>query len=341
MIAAAVFVRGRIDQGASDSASASGRPTGVLVCTPELRKVCDQLKTANPDLTVRVEDAGTTYAALTSGAALTDATKVDAWLAPQPWPAMVDEARQRAGRDAAFDAPSGVLARSPMVMVVWTDRLVALKGSCPGGAVDWACVGTDAGRAWTDVGGDAAWGAVKPGHPPADKSATGLFTFALATGEKLGRTDYSRNDLSDAAYREWATNLEQNVPTFTPSAGTALDAMLSQGRSSFDVAGAIEATAGPSVAASREKDNLAILYPAPVTTADVVLAPTKGNESGARIKRLLESAPAAAALAQAGWRVPGQPAAAGIDAGQALPDPNPLPRAGVLQAVRETWTEVK
>jgi hypothetical protein len=341
MIGGAFLYRSRADSKDAEKAEEASRPTGTLVCTPELSAACDQLRKANPSLTTRVEEAGVTYATLVDPKANRDSAKLDAWLAPQPWPAMVAEQRTASSLDPLLAEPSKVLARSPIVMVVWKDRLAALERTCPAGTADWKCVGTVAGKPWTEAGGDASWGAVKPGHGPPDRSAAGLFTFAQATGQYLGRTDYARNDLDDPDYRVWANQLEQAVPTFTPSTGSAVGQMLSFGRSSFDVAGSIEANAGPAIAGSREKDALSILYPAPVATADVVLVPLRGSDAGGRVKQLLESTAGLQALSQTGWRVDGQPTIPGVNTTIVLDPQTNLPRAGVMAALRDVWKEVK
>jgi len=342
MIGGAFLFRARADSKQADAVDEANRPTGTLVCTPELAPVCDQLHKANPTLSTRVEEAGVTYAALTDPKATRDGAKIDAWLAPQPWPAMVDEQRKTASLDPMFGDASKVLARSPIVTVIAKDRLAVLQHFCPGGTVDWKCVGQVASKPWTDAGGEASWGAVKPGHGAPDKSASGLFTFAQATGQYLASTDYARNDLADGNYRLWANQLEQAVPTFSPSAGSAVAQMVSFGRSSFDVAGAIEANAGPLIAGSREKANLSILYPAPVATADVVLVPLRGSDPGGRMKQLLESSQGQEALGQSGWRVDGQPTVAGVDATVVLdPQKTNVPRAGVMLALRDVWSQVK
>ena len=56
--------------------------------------------------------------------------------------------------------------------------------------------------------------------------------------------------------------------------------------------------------------------------------------------KLMESSNAAAALAAAGWRVDGQPAAAGVPDQPALPAESNVPKAGVLQALRSLWIDV-
>jgi Bacterial extracellular solute-binding protein len=344
MIVLASLVRSRLDAN-GDSEAVATEATGNLVCVTELRTVCERLHAIAPDLQVRVEDMSVTSATLTNPKFNMVTDKVDAWLVPQPVPTMVTDTRQRAGSEPILDTPSKVLARSPVVLTVWhrsrddkAGREETLQAACGNQPIAWPCLGTNAGRSWTEIGGLEAWGRVKPGHPSPGTSATGLLVLAQASGAQLGRADYARQDLFEPEYLAWLTQLEQAIPTLTPSTGSPLAQMLSEGPSTFDAAGSIEALAGPSIPISREKDRLSILYPSPVATADVVLAPVRGSESGGRVKNLLESDRAAVILAENGWRVPGQPVANGVRADLALPDGNGLPGAGVLAALLEAWS---
>jgi hypothetical protein len=344
MIVLASLVRSRLDaNGGSEAVAAEA--TGNLVCVAELRTVCEQLHAIAPDLQVRIEDMGVTSAALSNPKFNLVNDKVDAWLVPQPVPAMVTDSRQRAGSEPVLDTPSKVLARSPVVLAVWhrsgdekAGREEALQGACGNQPVAWPCLGTTAGRKWTEIGGLEAWDRVKPGHPSPATSATGLLVLAQASAAQIGRAGYARQDLFEPGYLAWLTQLEQAVPTFTPSGGSPLREMLSTGPSTFDAAGSVEALAGPSISISRYKDRLSILYPSPVATVDVVLAPVRGSESGGRVKNLLESDRAAVILAENGWRVAGQPAAGGVRGDLVLPDGNGLPGAGVLAALLEAWS---
>jgi hypothetical protein len=322
------------DDGDGGGDASSG---GTVLCVPEVEQVCRALAEEDPDLEVTIEEAGTTFERL-STAGDADDVDVDAWLAPAPFPAMVDGARAATGLDPLFGEASPVLARSPLVLVLWDDRLAVLEAAC-GGEPDWRCIGELSGGTWADIGGQSSWGRLKPGHGPADTSATGLLVLAQASGQYLGRTDYASNDFADPGYRAWLTQLEDAVPTFTPSAGTPLDQLLFSGPSSFDAVGSFEADAGPAVSTSRDADRLSVLYPEPVTTMDLVAAPVAGRDRGEDVRDLLED-DAPALLAAAGWRVAGQDPVEGVRADVALPDSSNLPSAGVLQALRSTWREV-
>lgn len=338
MIAGATLIRSRLDEGKTAREEEAGRVTGALVCALELRGTCDALRAANPALDIRIEDAGVTEATLAAPGFNPTAGKIDAWLVPQPFPSMVDETRKAASREPVLGEPTRVLGRSPLVLAVWNDRLAALAATCGGApvAVTWACIGANAGKPWAEIGGQEAWGSLKPGVPDPQTGATGLAVVAQATTEFLKRADFARNDLEDGGYQAWLGQLKAAVPASSSVAGP-LDQMLSIGKSTFDLAGAAEASAGPAVTTGREKDRVTILYPSPMVTLDVVLVPVRGSQSGERVKTLLESAAATSALARNGWRVSGQPASAGIREEQKLPDTNGLPRAGVMLALRSTY----
>ena len=98
--------------------------------------------------------------------------------------------------------------------------------------------------------------------------------------------------------------------------------------------------AGRPYASSRDSGRLTILYPSPLTTADVVLAPVAGSPAGGRLMKLMQSDDAAAALAAAGWRVEGQPHAPGVPDQPELAAESNVPKAGVLQALRSLWIGV-
>jgi hypothetical protein len=107
----------------------------------------------------------------------------------------------------------------------------------------------------------------------------------------------------------------------------------------FDAVGATEAEAGPELArAARDRQRqLALLYPEPMVTADVVLASVVGADATA-LDDLATSNDLGAALAQNGWRVPGEPRVKGVRSTPALPPSNGVPDdAGALVALQVTW----
>jgi hypothetical protein len=336
MIVFALWVRSRTQ--AENQRAADERARATLYCVKELEPVCESLRANDNNLTVVTEDAGRTLATLTSADFNPSATKVDGWLAPSTYVDQVNDIRSRGGLEPVFDPPGRVVARSPVVAVMWSDRVAALTAKC-GGQVTWKCVGDQAGARWSDIGGNAEWGDVRPVVPAVATSATGLLDVAGAAGSFFGNSSYATNDFTDPTFQEWLQRLADATTGVSLSKPTPLDQMLFAGPSSLDLAGSIEASAAPAVTTSRDKDRLTILYPSPVVSADIVLAPSRGAEPGGRLKDVIESDDAARILAQNGWRVNGQPLAAGLSTTTSLPDANGLPVAGVMEALTTRWRD--
>ena len=339
LIAGAAGVRALLDASGDDGGSGGGGSgggdaAGVVVCVPEVAEVCRSLADGR-DLEVRVEDDEATIDGLRRPDGDVGFT---AWVAPAPTVAMAVEDRARAGLAPVLGEPSAPLARSPLVLVGWRDRLAALEAAC-GGELTWRCLGEQADRPWADVGGEPTWGPVKPGHPAPGDTATGLLVLGQATASWFGTTDYASNDFADPAFLGWFDRLESTVADLAPPTGGApLARMLSLGPSAYDVVGTTEAEAGPAVATSRDRDRLRVLYPSPTTTVDVVVVGVDGADGEAGVRELFGSDDAAAAFALAGWRVPDQPSAEGVGT-DPLPDAAGTPAPGVLTAVRQLWQE--
>jgi len=343
MVVGAVYLRdARSTDGGSGQAN-GGSARGTLVCATELQAACATIASQHPDLTVRVEEAQVTLTALAkaSGDAGPNGLDagLDAWLVPQPWPDMANQQRQQSGSAPILGESTAVLARSPLVIAIWNDRRDVLQQRC-GATITWKCIGEAAGSAWGTTPPPSSWGAVKPGHPTPESTAAGLLILGEASASWFGTSSYASNDFSDPAFRAWFTRLERAIPSFPTPPRTPLDDMLFTGPASFDLTGSTEAAAGPAIATSRDSGRLTILYPAPLTTADVVLAPIAGSDAGDRMHKLIESDQTAAALAAAGWRVEGNAPAPGLPDQPPLPAESNVPRAGVLQALRSLWIEV-
>jgi len=348
MVLVALAIRGDWPFGGGGNSGGGG--TVRLLCTTELEAACTQLAEHDGGVSVTVEPAGTTAQSLV---ALPDNQRpdFDAWLAPAPWPQMVDV--QRRGKRPLFAKPSDAIARSPLVLAVRTDRKPVLDATPPcsnsasgGEKLDWKCIGAVAGRPWTDLpGGQAAWGAVKPGYGDPTASATALLVLSQATSEFLDTSDYSRSDLQDNdQYLDWLAGLERAVPKLAPSAAGPFAEMLQQlPTATYDIVGTSEADAGPALAAAApdRRKQLTLLYPEPVVTADVVVAAVAESPNRDDAEGLAGDAQLAAALARAGWRVPGQSHARGVRDTPALPRTNGLPaNPGALVALQETWRGV-
>lgn len=318
MVAGALVVRGRLDK--DEEAAAT---TLRLVCATELEPVCDAVAEKDGRVRVDVEAAADTAERLTD-LGPGQAADFDGWLVTAPWPAIVDEARQRQAQAAVLHA-GRVLARSPVVLAVRSDRKAALDTAC-GGMVGWRCLGEKAGAKWSDVGGEDGWGSVKPGHAPVS-GAAGLTVVGAATRAWFGgRADLSSADLDEAAFRSWLTRLERSIPR---SDASPFATMLAR-PSAFDAVGALEQEAVPLLASAREPKPV-LLYPEPVATADVVLA-TRPGRPGRLLAGVVSGPVGRTALVSGGWRVGGAPPG-GAAAVPVTPADN-LPEPGLLDALR-------
>jgi hypothetical protein len=324
------------DTGGQTTPAADGDVAGAqLTCLTELAAVCEALA-AELDITVVVRDAG----ALLDTAGTTDGDAEGALLTVEPLPEMM-AARARAGTGPVL-GQGIVLARSPLVAAVWDERAEVLIDRC--GELSWRCVGDAAASpgTWAAIGGPGEWGPVKPGHTE-PSSASGLLTLGQLAHGWFGRPDISSRDIDDVGFFSWFTALESAVPTFRPTSGSPLLAMLQLGPASFDVVSVVEAEAvGLLTRGAARAGTLRLRAIEPVVTADVVVTPV--GEDG-RVEALVDAVAreAPGLLAQAGWRVDGRGvegelAAVAVDL--TLPSSNGLPPGGALEALRRTWSEV-
>ncbi|HEY8060541.1 MAG TPA: hypothetical protein VID94_17375 [Acidimicrobiales bacterium] len=312
MVALALLVRSLID-GDDDGSQASGEggngDVPTLLCAEELADVCESIE-RDGAAEVTIEPVGETVDRLGAVDAELDA---DGWLTLDPFPQQVDERREFATGSALFGDSMATDRSSGLALVAFADRAAALEADCS--EVDWACLGDAAGEPWADHGGESSWGQVKPGYDAPDTSATGLLVLAQAMAAHLDDPGFAGQDIDD----RWLGDLEDAVPTRT--AGTALLKLVQQGRAAFGAVGAlgIEAEA---VAGTAQGEDLTIFYPAPMFRASVVLAPRRGVDAS----ELIDADNLDAALAEAGW----ESDATG----------EPLPSAGVLDALRSAWENV-
>jgi hypothetical protein len=326
LIAGSVVLRDRIDE-----RDARKRTVVRLICVTELAAVCEALEESEASsVEAAVEPAATTADRLSRPGAI----DLDGWLVTPPWPDVVDGARQRAGLTDLFDDPGPAVARSPLVIVVRRQREATLRASC-GGTINWKCVGDAAPKRWDEIEGEPIWGPVRPWHPAAQTEAIGLLVVGQATSGYYAPTPVTAFELDDDGYLAWLTGLERAVRRTNGSVLTMLTAP-----AQVDIVGTTEADAGPQIASAAVTEKPVVFYPAPVATADVVLAPVAGS----RVTRLLRDLVAGAggrALARNGWRVDGEAPVAGIDLSVVLPAADGLPKPGVLEALRSRLREIR
>jgi hypothetical protein len=340
LIGLALLLRGVLfgdDDDGGGSADDGGRPR--LLCIAELETVCNELADEH-DIDVEIEQAGVSVDRI---ADLPDDQLrdlgFDGWLTLSRDAEIAAQKRERNTFAPATGDPSDPIGRSPLVIGIWRDRAAALGEACGGGDLTWRCVGDFAGREWVDAGGDPAWGQVKPAHADPATTGEGLLVIGQAASNFYGRTDLSIDDYADDAFLEWFSRLEDNARI---EAESPFEQMLVGGAALYDMVGTLEAQAGPELSrASRDRrDQVRLLYPAPVATADVVYVPAVDADGADDLDDLLTGDDGRTALARAGWRVDGEPSADGVPDAPPLPARDNLPDAGSLQALLDTWREV-
>lgn len=319
----------------------------ALVCIAELEAVCDELATAFPDLDVRVEPAGVTLDRL---AALDDPATAPIWLTVDPYPAMVDASRGNAepvgyattGAGAsqlavAVPKPSPRPTATPLpetsvsvsapdsaaTVPATTDpgpppsRATTLQIGCADVAL-WRCIGDNAGATWTDLGGEASWGTVRPSLGDVPDSALGLASFATAVSGYTGASQLARTDWeSDTTFVAWMRRLVRQSERAPDTAGTPLRTMATRA-SALDVA----ATADFELAGlGTSGDRFDLVYPQPGMWLQAVVAVPAGVSAPTELTDAVTTA-----LATAGWDAPGTASA-------------PLPSAATMLALRALWEE--
>jgi len=269
MIGVSVAIRHNID---SDSKSAASGPL-TIACITELADACNAMS----NVTVRVEDASVTAKAIADGQ-----TDIDGWVTFDPWPTM---AAVLAQHDVV--RKSTPVASSPLAIAMVRERAAALAPLC-GGQVNWKCLGDNAGKQWSELGGKPEWGTLKVGLPSAS-SASGSLLLADAATSYFGRTAFATNDFDDL-FRVWRTNLVATPGTFTD--------FIQFFPAKFSAVGAIRAVADPG---TREVDLID-----QSASAVVVLADLTGRTRTSDLQRILIAG---------GWTDPGA---------SGLPDPGVL-----------------
>jgi hypothetical protein len=315
MVAGSLAIRSRLDRREEEQANPIR-----LVCAAELGPVCDAVRATTASVTV--EAAVTTADRL--GRSDAPDPGVDGWLVPAPWPEIVDGRRRTQSLLPLFGDIGAPLARSPLVLVARRSLADALAARC-GGPAGWKCLGDEAAR-----------NQAKPGHPDPADNALGVLVVGQATAAYFGRApDLSRIDLDDPGFARWFTALERATPPLA-SGGSPLNEMLGTGFAAYDAVGTVEAEAVPVLAGSAVRDRVTLLYPAPMATADVVLAGAGGDVTR-RVRDVAGGDVTRRALAAAGWRVEGITRATE----PALPPTSGLPSAGFLDTLRSRAAEVR
>ncbi|MCZ7631822.1 MAG: hypothetical protein M5U19_23430 [Microthrixaceae bacterium] len=252
MVLLAVLARNALD-GGDDSGGddgAAGSDHLRLICGPALRTACDHIAKSAKDVKVKVQAEAATADDLASGRLELDDHTV--WLAAGDWPAIAGAGLKssEAGTTRLDLASSGVLARSPAVIVGPTERMEAAATAC--GTLDWSCLGDHAGSPWIDIGGENQVGeTVKVGLPDVD-AAAGMVSVNQAVASRVGKSDFATNDIGDPAVVEWFDDLARESARH---AGTQepLSQMI-RVPGSLSLAGALEADAVRELSAAASAD---------------------------------------------------------------------------------------
>ena len=318
LIGGAVLLRRAVTGGSDSPTTEPPASATAVTCIPELESACRALAARDAGIQLTIEPAGSTYERVVAD----PSSAPEAWVTMAPWPAMVSSAVAVNGGTEPFPTDLAV-GTTDVVMVGRTARMGALTQHC--GTLSWRCVGDVAGQPWPSVGGEAAWGVVKPSHADAAQSAVGLLGFSTIVSDYWGRTDYTGADLeNDDAFQSWLARFERAIPTYGDAANTPFALLLAQPR--LDVV----ATTGAEVAetAGAQAPDLTTSPPnvQPHPQAELVVA---GGEAADGIAHgMLSVVPGLK-----GWSAPsgGQPTP---PVGTGMPGPD------VMIALRDLWEGV-
>ena len=266
MIGVALLVRSRI---ADDDEGAGGdgdpREAFTVMCITELEEIC---RTLEPEgIEVEVEDAGTTADDLADGDA-----DFDAWVTIDPWPDMVDIARQQNQQTDLFGRPTAV-ASSDLVLLLAGET----EADC-----GWECV-VEASGEQQEIG------------IPSDDSGFGVQVVGEAFSSHMGTTDFSRLDIQDES--QWLGQLLDFEP-----ATDAERKMATQGTAAYIAAGTTEQRANTVLGTpGGDRKNLHLGTPEVPARADVVVASIQGSGSADRLNGLFTGQTAREAFSDEGW----------------------------------------
>lgn len=278
LIVGAVVIRNELIDG--DDSPDSPDVATTLVCITELRAVCEAVADRTTGLTTRIEPAATTTAAWTGA----DATPNEMWLTVAPLPDLVGDNRSRNG-DASLDIAAETVASTDIVVAAPNTKATTLAATCGEPTLDWRCIGDATGSPWDQFGGPAG-STVRPAFASTE-SAVGQLTIAQAVAGFFGNAPV---DAGDPAFITWVRRLARAVSPSALSGGTPIGTVQVRD-SALDVAAGLDAEI-----ADARRDRLTVLYAAPMTSVDLVVATPAGvSAPNAIVDDLADTA------AAAGW----------------------------------------
>jgi len=314
------------DSGPTTSPTQPAGDIAAVVCITELAAACDAIAAASDDdadidVDVTVEPAGATLDRL-AATADGELGAAPVWVTIEPYPAMVDAIRQ-SRRAQPLAAESIVVGASRLAIAfpaaTGTDAgPVATLAEFCGGPPTWRCVGANAGSRWTDLGGPAAWGTLRPSLGDAAESALGLASLANAVAGYLGDIDVTRSRWeADTSFITWLRPLANVSESVAQSGGTPLRTMATR-PSALDAAATAEFELADLGSAAERLD---VNYPEPQMWVQAVVAiPPAGAAPDELVPLVTE------ALTGQGWTPAGE-------AGE------PLPSAATMLALRALWND--
>lgn len=312
MVVVAVVIRNGRDGDAGSPST--GRGALKLLCATELESVCSALNGGGVDVTVA--PAAVALGLLRSAPA--DATSFDGWIAPGPWSEILDAQRGPTADKLLFG--TDVLGRSPQVLAVWKDQRAKLN--CPE-PLDLGCVGDAVNSRGFRLG------------VAADDEADGLLADAALSVGHIDNANFATNDLQETDLADWLTSVDQRTDRVAQNpGGRSFTELLTFGAANADGYLSTEANIGPELIQASRRNELEMLYARPVATEDVTFARRPGKR-GDQLRGVVVSDRVRKLLAEAGWRVEGQPLVAGVNATPRLPTDDGLPSGGVLSALLE------
>ena len=313
MVFGSVALRNSLEKNTQAQTATGGDSPFRLNCSTELADICAELEQTEPNLTVKIEEAGATADRLTL---LPDGTDpgFDAWLTVGPWAEIVQDNRsftENAG--AILGKASRVLGSAPAQIVTSKSGESALEAAC-GGAITWKCLGENQSLPQPQSIGMAS-----------PNTGAGLAVLADATNSFFGDNSYSATDFEDAAFIGWFEQLTKKSRTVQLSRKTPLDdAVAKQG--SFSTVGALSSEVASLPTSSKKFNPVPAPKGAPAqpVIAQVRLVPAAGITAQDALDQVNSDA-FTQLLKDSNWSTTD------------LDRKSNMPAAGVLQVLRDMW----
>lgn len=111
-----------------------------------------------------------------------------------------------------FSVENPSLASTYLVWGIFQDRLDVLTTASP--TIDWALFQQSAPKSWSDLGGSANWGFVKPAFPRPSQSLVGFAVMLSGSAAFHQKETLSDADLTNSAFQKWLQPVVDAVPSF-------------------------------------------------------------------------------------------------------------------------------